>query len=102
MPPYSSGISTEVKPSSAALASNPRITPGSFASMASTAGVNFFTGKLRGGSGDLALLVRQVLGSKHLCRCAGFDEKTAALGCGNGGSGNSGHQAFSRYGKRIG
>ncbi len=75
MPPYSSGISTAVNPSSAALRISAAITPGSLALDLVGGGQNLLARKPRRRRRDLPLLLVQILGREYLCGSATLSRK---------------------------
>ena len=85
MPPYSSGISTEVKPSSAALRIRSAHDARLLGLNGGDCGKNLFAGKLGGRGGNLALLLVQIFRGKDLGGGAGFKQETAAGGGDDGG-----------------
>ena len=65
-PPYSSGMSTAIRPRSPAFASSARVTSKCLASISSAAGRTSLMRKVRGGFGDLPLLVGEVFRRKYI------------------------------------
>ena len=86
MPPYSSGMSTDAKPRSAALRMRPARTPGSLASMA-RGRLNLLAGEAGRRGSNLALLLVEVFRGEDFGGGAGFEQETAAGGGNDGGCG---------------
>ncbi len=91
MPPYSSGMSTEVNPSSAGLAQQSRQHPRLLGLDVRGGGQDLVAGKLGRGGRDLALLFVQVLRSEDLGWAAGLKQKASALGGHNRRNSRRGH-----------
>ena len=91
MPPYSSGMSTAVNPSSAAFRIS-RQGARLFGLDGRGARQYLLAGKLLGGRGDLALFLVQVFRGKDFGRGAGSSRKPPPAAATIGGCGNGGHR----------